>query len=77
MGATRHPAARVEDEGDLLSVYDGQRLLGHVLESPGRCTARSWPDEIHLGEFRNRREAADAISAAAAQAARPSKPRAG
>jgi hypothetical protein len=50
-----------------LSLYDGTMLLGHITERNGRCTASTWPDERHLGEFRNRKAAANAISAAHAE----------
>jgi hypothetical protein len=73
---TARRPARVEDEGEIfMSVYSGRVLLGHILEHEGRCTARTWPAEVDLGEFRNRREAADAVSAAAASATRPAKRR--
>jgi hypothetical protein len=57
---------RVMSIAPIISVYDGQRLLGHITErAPGRHIARTWPDEVKLGTFRTRREAADAISLAA------------
>jgi hypothetical protein len=46
-----------------LSVYDGRNLLGHVREEGGRCRATTWPDGRDLGEFPNRKAAADAIGA--------------
>ena len=45
------------------SIYDGRNLLGHVREEGGRCRASTWPDGRDLGEFPNRKAAADAIGA--------------
>jgi hypothetical protein len=52
----------------IISVYDGSRLLGHIRERDGEHIARTWPQEILVGTFKTRREAADAISAADRQA---------
>jgi hypothetical protein len=48
----------------IISVYDGSRLLGHIRERDRKHIALSWPDEILIGSYRTRTEAADAISAA-------------
>ncbi len=55
----------VSSEELRLSVYDGSRLLGHILERDGVRTATTWPNEHLLGHFRTRKAAADAIGAAA------------
>jgi hypothetical protein len=55
----------------IISVYDGQRLLGHITERVAReHIARTWPDEVLLGTFPTRKEAADAISLALRKARR-------
>ncbi len=59
---SRRPASSEELH---LSVYDGSRLLGHILERDGVRTATTWPHERLLGQFPTRKAAADAISAAA------------
>jgi hypothetical protein len=48
-----------------MSVYDGQRLLGHIIERGREYSAYSWTDEILIGTYGSRKEAAEAISAAA------------
>ena len=54
----------------IISVYDGQRLLGHIIECASGHIARTWPHEILLGTFPTRKEAADAISLALRKARR-------
>jgi hypothetical protein len=48
----------------IVSVYDGAKCLGHIRERDREHIARTWPDEVLLGTFKSRREAADAITAA-------------
>jgi hypothetical protein len=52
----------------IISVYDGSKCLGHIRERDGEHVAITWPEEIMLGSFKSRREAADAITAAHRQA---------
>jgi hypothetical protein len=47
-----------------LSVYDGQELLGHILEQGRTFKAVSWPNQTRLGTFPSRHLAAAALSAA-------------
>jgi hypothetical protein len=54
----------------IISVYDGQRLLGHISERARGHIARTWPDDVLLGTFPTRKEAADAISVALRKARR-------
>ena len=49
----------------IISVYDGRRLLVHITERARGHVARARPDEVLLGTFLTRKEAADAISLAA------------
>jgi hypothetical protein len=64
---TRMTAARirVRQDGPHALVYDrrGARLLGTVVHQREGWAfeARSWPDEVFVGEFRDRRDAAAAI----------------
>jgi hypothetical protein len=51
-------------------IIEGQRLLGHIIERARGHVARAFPDEVLLGTFRTRKEAADAISLAARKARR-------
>ena len=46
-----------------LAIYDGRELLGHVREEGGRCRATT-SDGRELGDFLNRKAAANAISEA-------------
>ena len=46
-----------------LSIYDGRTLLGHVREEGGRCRATT-SDGRDLGDFPNRKSAADAVGKA-------------
>jgi hypothetical protein len=57
----------------IVSVYDGQHLLGHIVESDREHVARTWPDEIFIGAFRTRKEAFDAISEAHKVSKEPAK----
>ena len=61
-------------ERHLLSLYDGRTLLGHILEQDGHCSAITWPDELRLGEFANRKAAAAAIGAFHAERDRSASP---
>jgi hypothetical protein len=54
----------------LLHIYNGERLLGHVAEREGRARAVTWPDEIDIGTFKSRKDAADAVALAARKAAK-------
>jgi hypothetical protein len=47
----------------IIAVYDGTKCLGHIRERDREHVARTWPEEILLGSFKSRREAADAITA--------------
>jgi hypothetical protein len=47
----------------IIAVYDGSKCLGHIRERDREHIALSWPDEVLIGAFRTRKEAADAISA--------------
>ena len=48
----------------IIPVFVGQRLLGHITARARGHIARTWPDEVLLGTFPTRKEAADAISLA-------------
>ena len=48
----------------MVSVYDGQRLLGNIFEKGDGKHIATTADGIKLGVFKNRKGAADAISAA-------------
>jgi hypothetical protein len=50
-----------------LSVYDGQHLLGHVVERGRVCTATAWPSGRKLGSFSTRKQAVAAIERAGAE----------
>ena len=54
-----------------VSVYDGQRLLGHIYEKGDGKHIATTADGIKLGVFKTRKGAADAISAADSPAAGP------
>jgi hypothetical protein len=60
---TRRARAR-DNELHHLSCYDGTRQIGLIHERAGRCRAWTWPTEIYLGEFLNRRDAFRAIALA-------------
>ena len=42
---------------------DGSCCIGHIRERDREHMARTWPEEVLVGAFRTREEAADAISA--------------
>jgi hypothetical protein len=56
----RRPA---DTEEHSLSVYDGARCLGHIIERSGACHATSSSGKA-LGSYATRKAASDAISAA-------------
>ena len=68
--ASKHRRGDAAASRHELSIYDGRALLGHVREEGSRCHAITWPDGRDLGDFPNRKSAADAIGEAAHQAGR-------
>jgi hypothetical protein len=47
-----------------VSVYDGARMIGRIVQRGRECVAFTWPADVNLGEFKNRQDAADAITVA-------------
>jgi len=55
----------VKPETGMLSVYDGQRCLGHIVQR-GKCRFEAFDlDDNSLGTFPTDHEAADAVTRAA------------
>jgi hypothetical protein len=47
-----------------VTVYEGTRMIGRIVQHGRECVAFSWPGDINIGEYRSQQAAADVISAA-------------
>jgi hypothetical protein len=47
-----------------IPIYDGRRCIGHIHKRRREHVARTWPDEVLVGAFPSRKQAADALTVA-------------